>query len=118
MTEVRELRAEEIPAEAGVPEGAIAVGLVENGEVVALMGAFVMIFLDPIWVAPHHRGRVLTPGVLRRFWDGMRSMLRDAGFRVAVGHVNQSEPVVANLLQRVGAREVLGRRQFVVRLEE
>lgn len=115
--EIRELRAEEIPAEAGVPVGSLVMGVVEDDQVVALLGAFSMVFLDPLWVAPQRRG-MIGPVLMRSLWDRMRVRLSGLGINIAVGHADQSHPVMSNLLKRIGGQEVLGKRQFVVRLEE
>ena len=116
--EIRELREEEIPVEAEVPSGAVAVGVVEDGQVVALIGAFTTVFLDPLWVAPEHRGKVLSRNVLRQLWMGMRDLLLNANVRMVVGHARQDQPVMAMLLKRIGGEEVFEKRPFVVRLEE
>jgi len=116
--EIRELSESEVPVEAGVPIGAVAVGAVEDGQVVALLGAFTTVFLDPLWVAPGHRRKTLSPTLLSGLWKRMRTLLLDANVHMVVGHADHTQPVMALLLQRIGGKEVLGKRPFVVKLEE
>lgn len=118
MTEVRELRPEEVPLAAEVPEGCdLVMGVVEDGKVVALLGAFTVVFVDPFWVAPDHRTKVAR-SALRELWERMRLRLIHAGISAVIGHADQSQPGMASLIEYLGGKEVVGKRQFVMKLGE
>lgn len=117
MTEVRQLSPEEVPVEAQVPEGALVIGVVEDGKVVGLVGAFSVVFLDPFWIAPDHRTKV-SRTTLRELWERMRMRLIHQGITAAIGHADKDQPAMASLIEYLGGEEVVGKRQFIMKLGE
>lgn len=115
MTEIRELRPEEVPADAGVVPGSLVMGVLEDEKVVAVLGAFTCVFLDPLWVAPGARDQ--SQGFLRPLWDRMKARLRNSGIKVVIGHADPSQPAMARILARLG-KEAPPKRQFLIFLGE
>lgn len=114
MIEIRELLVSEVPAEAGVPAGALVIGVVQEGRVIAVLAAFTTVFIDPLWVVPELRTKSVS--FLRPLWEKLRARLQRAGIHYAFGHADQSNPSMPSLLKRLGGREVEGKRQFVLSL--
>jgi hypothetical protein len=113
--EIRELRPEEVPPDSGVLPGSLVMGVLDGERVVAVLAAFTTVFLDPLWVAPTHRGR--STKFLWSLWTRMKSRLREADIRAVIGHADQSQPAMGEILQRLG-KEVPRKRQFVLFLGE
>src|SRR3990172_4951559 len=86
------------------PEGVVAVN--EDGEIVAFCGAVVVCHLDPLWVRPDYRRH---PALLRRLWQAVKFVLRDAGVGVAFGMAKDSQPEIGRLCKWVGGFLVDGR---------
>jgi len=116
MIEIRELKPEEVPEDSGVMAGSLVMGVLEDGEVIAVLAAFTTVFLDPLWVAPEKRTQSI--GFLRPLWDKMRDRLKEADIKAVIGHADITQPAMAEILKRLGGREVTGKRQFVLLLGE
>lgn len=116
MIEIRELKPEEIPSAARIVPGSLVMGVLDNGRVIAILAAFTSVFLDPLWVEPESRNH--SVGFLRPLWDRMKSRLRQADIQCVIGHADSTQPNMATLLSKIGGKEVVGKRQFVLLLGE
>lgn len=111
--EFRELAPEEIPQDIDLPDGGAAIGAIENGKVIALLGAYPVLFLDPLWIDPEFRHRSVNFSIIKGLWDAVKARLSAAGVSFVVGHADDSQPRMARLLGRIGT-EITGKRQFII----
>lgn len=97
-----------LPAEIAATPRGLVYGAVEDGRVVAALGAFTVVYLDPLWVAPDRR----PFGGLRALWTAVKTRLAGDGITFAVGHAADERMVRA--LSSVGGIETPARRQFII----
>jgi hypothetical protein len=93
-------------------KGLTVVAVNDSGEIVALLRAFYVVQMDPLWVREDHRG---NGKVLPHLWDAMKAKLVERGVSgVEVGMLDhnpgpQFESVVARLCEFAGGEEIRGR---------
>jgi len=76
----------------------------DAGAIVGAWAVYRLVHVEGIWVAPAHRGRTV---VFRRLLAGMRMLVRAFGSSVAL--TGAIDPVVADMLRKLGAVELPGR---------
>jgi hypothetical protein len=107
----RELEPEEfdrVPTEAldGLKLGNARVSAAFEGD--KLVGVWCVVFVlhaEPIWVREDHRGH---PTLIRRLWDGVKSIVRAEGLPGAVAIVPDSVPEDARIAEWIGAKPIPG----------
>jgi len=118
----RQLTPEEMRQVPKLPEPSERVTVVgavdDNGEVVAAMGIFVAIHMDPLWVREDKRN---NPRILLRLWDAAQTYLRSQGAGGVLALMFDGDPgppyegVVERICKYAGGYEVVGR-MFLVPL--
>lgn len=117
MVEIREIAEAEWPeaARSQLISGGRAFGAFESGELVAVLGVFTAVFVDPLWVAPDCRHRQINGRILLSLWKTVKSVLHNHGVRVAMTILNEDRPGMARRVRRLcGGREMSRRRLFLL----
>lgn len=112
--EYRELTTDEREQVPDLQDGAVGIGAVDElGEVVAAVGLFSIVHMDPVWIRGESRK---SPFLLRRLWDATKKACQEHDIHVLTGSMidgvpgEEHEEVVAKLMLRLcGGRELHGR---------
>ncbi len=81
-----------------------------GGAIVGYWGIFMAIHIEPLWIAPEYRKR---PGVVRRMWRGIQSLLADLGADTAFACIFEADAPNKPLAQKLGFVEAPGKLYFI-----
>lgn len=87
-----------------LPDGAQIVVVEDNGQVLACQAVYPQTVIEGLWVKPEYRG---NPRVARRIFTGMVQTALGMGARSV--QTAAVDPVVAGMIERLGAVELPGR---------
>lgn len=111
---IRELPPEELPRlravleayREGVDERTAKMVVAEDahGAIVATWGIFATVHVEPLWVAPQHRG---NPGLIRGLWDAVSEILKRTSQKVSFAVLNRESPALP-LAERLSFERIDG----------
>jgi hypothetical protein len=94
------------------PHSRVIAAIDDDGAIVAVVGVFTAVHLDPLWIREDHRQ---SPSILRRLWVATKRILAADGIRAVIGTSNTE--IVDRLCAWAGGRAVPGR-LYVIPTEE
>jgi hypothetical protein len=77
-----------------------------SGEIIGVLLTFNVVHAEPLWVREDYRNH---PRILKRLWDGVRSLLQGSGVDYAVSVILDSLPVTRKIAIAVGGIEIPGK---------
>jgi hypothetical protein len=94
----------------GLAGGTIIVGEAD-GRIVAYWPILLAVHVEPLWIAPEHRGHA---GLTRPLWQATQQQLRQQGIALAFGIVEDTQTeAYLRLVGKAGFQPVPGRLYFL-----
>lgn len=115
MIEIREIAEKDWPEELRptlIP-GSRVLGAVDttSDELIAVLGAFTAVILDPLWLTPRYRNHRAGWRALSELWSGARRFLQESGVRVALVVLNGDKlGMLRRVVNKYAGREITNSR--------